>query len=298
MQELQRNQLQYVDSASFLRDQLLMYLPCLLIWITGLGWLWFHQAGKPYRFIAWAYVALILLLLLEHGKGYYSMGAYPPLFAFGALRLEAWMWQRRLFLRYVLLGHMILLGYFSVPLLLPFLPPPQLADYYARHRTAKLGLLKWEDGENHSLPQDFADMLSWKEMTAKTAHAYSLLDDAEKSHTLLFCDNYGQAGALNYYGPRYHLPAAYSDNASFLYWLPADFFRFDNILLLTDDRQELKHPFIHEFRQAILVDSVSNPYAREYGSFIILLKGPDSIFRKEFVEKIQEDLRKTAPRSR
>lgn len=316
MNELQRTQLQYVSPAAFLSDQLLMNLPYLFVWLSGLYAVSFTGAGKPYRFIGWAFVIVIILLTVTHGKGYYALGAYPILFAFGAAGLERWtamdpdrragrqgskgskgwpaMFTGRLLLRRIMLIVPLLLGRIFVTIALPFLPPPQLAAYYARTSIARSsGALHWEDLRDHPLPQDFADMLSWKEMTAKVAKAYDTLDSAEKSRTLLFCDNYGQAGAVNYYGPQYHLPPAYSDNASFLYWMPEDFYNYDIFLLVTDDRKEMQHAFIHEFASAELVDSITNPYAREYGSLIILLKGPSPVFRAAFREKIDKDKFKT-----
>jgi hypothetical protein len=293
MSELEKSQLQYVSPSDFVLDQFLMFLPCVVIWVTGLVSL---AIDRTYRFIAWSYVLVITLLLIAHGKAYYAVGAYPILFSFGALRTEARLQRRKYFLRFILAAGILLLGFLMVRILMPIVPPAQLADQYARSHVARFGVLRWEDGRDHPLPQDFADMLSWKEMTTKFARAYNLLDSSEKAHTLLFCDNYGQAGAVNYYGARYHLPPAYSNNASFLYWLPSDFYTFDNILLLTDDEHEMEHPFIHDFRQAILVDSITNPYARERGSLIILLKGPDSAFRKMFVEKIERDKKRAAPR--
>ena len=50
----------------------------------------------------------------------------------------------------------------------------------------------------------------------------------------------------------------------------------------------MEHPFIHEFASARLMDSITNPYAREYGSLILLLKGPSPTFRKAFVDKIDK----------
>jgi hypothetical protein len=293
MSELEKTQLQYVSPMSFVVNQFLLFLPCVVIWITGLISL---AVGRTYRFIAWSYVLVIVLLLIAHGKYYYAMGVYPILFAFGSLKIEDWMRGSRFALRFALTAVILVLCFFVVRIALPFLAPAQLADLYARRHVARLGVLKWEDGKDHPLPQDFADMLSWKEMTAKFARAYDLLDSNEKAHTLLFCDNYGQAGAVNYYGPQYHLPPAYSDNASFLYWLPENFYEFDNMVLLTDDPDEMAHPFIHDFRQAILVDSVTTPYARERGDLIILLKGPDSTFRRMFGKKIEMDKKKTSPK--
>ena len=94
------------------------------------------------------------------------------------------------------------------------------------------------------------------------AAAYHTPDSNEKKRIILFCDNYGQAGAVNYYACKYHLPEAFSDNASFLYWMP-DNLDFDNIVLLTDDEQEMQHAFIKNFTSAVLTDNVTSYNARE-----------------------------------
>lgn len=310
MNELQRTQLQYVPPSVFLTDQLAMNFPCVFIWLAGLYALAFTKRDKPYRFVAWAFAVVILLFVVAHGKGYYALGAYPILFAFGAVALERWtatmrsasgaaapLPRRRTWAvacRCLLLIFILGLGYYAVTVCLPFLPPAQLANFYANHSFAsKVGALRWEDMEDHPLPQDFSDMLGWKEMTAKVAKAYGTLDSTEKSQAFLFCDNYGEAGAVDYYGPRYHLPQVNSDNASFLYWLPADYDRFNVFVLVTDDQQEMQHAFIHEFVSAQLIDSITTPYSREYGTLIILLKGPSERFRAAFREKIEKDREKT-----
>ena len=294
MNELQRTQLQYVSPATFFTEQLLFNLACIYIWIHGLVFVGFSREGRPYRFIGWAFVMLLALLALGHAKGYYSLGVYPILFGFGAVRLERLTAKRLSFLRYVMVAGSVLGGYAFIMTGLPVMPPQQLAEHYANTGLArKAGALRWEDLKDHPLPQDFADMLSWKEMTRKVAAAYATLDAREKSQTLLFCDNYGQAGAVNYYGPQYGLPPAYSANASFIYWMPEDYYQYNTLLLVTDDQQEMEHPFIHEFASARLMDSVTNPYAREYGSLILLLKGPSPTFRKAFVDKIDKTRFKT-----
>ena len=96
------------------------------------------------------------------------------------------------------------------------------------------------------------------------------------------------AGAVNFYAQKYHLPMAYSDNASFLYWLP-DGIDFHNLILVTDDQDEMHKPFINDFKTAILNDSVTNTYARERGDFIITLKGADERFNSFFKDKIAKD---------
>ena len=254
----------------------------------GLLFVSFSRNAKQYRFIGWAYVFVIVLLLIGRGKGYYALGVYPILFAFGAYRLEKITAQRFRILRYVFILIIGFLGYLFVPVMLPIFEPKKLAAFYEKKDLKKTGLLKWEDLKNHPLPQDFADMLSWEEMTQKVSNAYNTLDSAEKKNTIIFCDNYGEAGAVNYFGRKYNLPEAYSDNASFLYWIPNNL-QFDNLVLVTDDKNEMQHPFIKNFVSAKVTDSITNYYARENGTLIIVLKKGNEDFKKMFIDKIAKD---------
>ena len=288
MKELHQFQLQYVKPSGFLTDQLLMNLPCVFVWIAGLYFGVCKEKGK-YRIFAWAYLMVILLLLYFQGKNYYSLGVYPVLFAFGAVQLERFAASHSVAWKYVFITIPFALGIYLAPLYLPLWKPEKLAAYYNARHIEKTGFLKWEDMENHPLPQDFADMLGWEEMAQKVSVVWSSLTEDEKKHTLLFCDNYGQAGALNFYARKYHLPEAYSDNASFLYWLPSGKTTIENVLLVTDDQNEMQHDFIHDFATAEVSDSIVNPYAREEGSLIIILKGANEKMKKMFHDKIQAD---------
>ncbi|MDP4285117.1 MAG: glycosyltransferase family 39 protein [Bacteroidota bacterium] len=288
MKELQRTQLKYINPVSFLADQLLMNLPCVFTWIAGLYFIVFKKAGQKYKSFAWAYLFVILLLLYFHGKNYYSLGIYPVLFAFGAFHLEQFVKSYSRIWKFVFIIIPFALGIPLIQLLLPVAKPESLAAYYKAVHVEKVGFLKWEDQKYHALPQDFGDMLGWKEMTQKTAQAYSTLTEEEKKNSIIFCDNYGEAGAVNFYSKKYHLPEAYSDNASFLYWLP-DSIHLVNVVMITDDKQEMEHSFIKDFSSAVLFDSVTNVYARERGTLIILLKGANEKMQEMFREKIKKD---------
>jgi len=282
IKELQHQQLEKVSQAGFLRDQLIFNLPCIFIWVFGLYWVSFTAAGKPYRFIGWAFVISMVIIVAGHGKGYYGMPAFPVLFGFGAVCLEGWTAGRFNYLRYALVAFSIILGCYFDTITLPFLPPKQLADYYKRNDIfRKLGFLRWEDQKDHLLPQDFADMLSWREMTAKVAKVYNGLDDAEKSAAIINCGgNYGEAAAVDYYGHLYHLPAPIGHGASYLNWSPLDFTKNNTFVMTTDDRGEIHADYLKEFQYAVVADSITNPYAREYGSYIMLWRNPSQKFRK------------------
>ena len=288
MNELQRTQLQYISPLQFLIDQLLMNLPCVFIWLAGLWYVSFLKNGKNYRFIGWAYFFVIVLFLIGHGKNYYALGVYPVLFAFGSVHLEAFTTVKRKSLRRALVIFPILSGIYFIPLSLPIFQPDKLARFYSKVNMAKTGFLKWEDLKDHPLPQDFSDMLGWEEMAQKVGKAYNLLSPQEKKDVFIFCNNYGMAGAVSYYAPKYHYPAAFSDNASFLYWLPLSK-NITNMILITDDPNEQQHDWAKGFQQIVKVDSVTSAYARERGDYIYLFRGADENFNHFFKEKIEKD---------
>ncbi|HZZ75277.1 MAG TPA: glycosyltransferase family 39 protein [Puia sp.] len=292
MHELASTQLQYLSPADFLKDQLLMFLPCCYIWITGFFYLLLNPKGRAYLFLCWAYLGVIAILLWFHGKNYYALGLYPVLFGFGSLAIEQWTIRSRFLLRYIFTGLTVLSGIYFIFIALPVMAPKKLAAFYEKTHAKGTGFLKWEDQRDHLLPQDFADMQGWDEMAQKTAAAFHSLDSVQQRNTFIFCDNYGMAGAINYYRKKYHLPEAYSDNASFLYWIP-DTLTFQNFILLESDPNEMQYPFIKDFSKATLTDSVTNPYARENGTAIVLLVGANEKFKKFFTDKIRSDQRKT-----
>ena len=290
MEELHQFQLKYVEPSGFLSDQILMHLPCVFIWIAGLYFVIFRERNK-YQIFAWAYFIVIVLLLYFQGKSYYALGAYPILFAFGAVQLERFATLHFTAWTFAFIAVPVVAGSFMIPLLLPVWKPQKLAQFYEKAHLEKTGLLKWEDLKNHPLPQDFADMLGWKEMAAKTAKAYSSLTEGEKKQTFIFADNYGQAGAINYYRKQYDLPTVHSANASFLYWMPENV-QVHNMILITDDENEMQRPFLKDFTTVILSDSITDKYAREKGSLILILKGANNKFNEMFSQKIKLEKQK------
>ncbi|MES1219806.1 MAG: hypothetical protein ABUT20_30175, partial [Bacteroidota bacterium] len=148
---------------------------------------------------------------------------------------------------------------------------------------------KWEDLKLHPLPQDFADMIGWKEMAQKTAGVYNSLTNEQKAKTLVFCRFYGSAGALNLYGKEMGLPEVYSDNASFLLWMP-DKYDIKNFILVGHDIPEKDDIVFQQFERMTVKDSVDIPLFRETGTKIMLFEnGNDSL--NTIVEKAVAQLK-------
>jgi hypothetical protein len=134
-------------------------------------------------------------------------------------------------------------------------------------------------------------MLGWRELTEKAAKVYHALDSAEQPQAVPDGDNYGEIAAMVYYGTEYRLPTPIGRSASFLLWTPPDFYESNTIVLTTDDRGQMQYDYIREFHFAAVMDSVTNPYAREYGSYIILLKGASEKFRQDWRDSYASKLR-------
>lgn len=277
MNELQQEQLQYIQASDFIISQFMMNFPCVYIWLIGLIFLIFSANSKPFRLIAWAWFIVITLLIILRGKDYYALGAYPVLFAFGAYQLEKvtlgkWKWAR-----YFILAFSLSFGLFSLPLIMPIAKPAQLAAYYQKTGLNKTGSFKWEDLQMHPLPQDFADMIGWKEMAIQAGAVYNSLPEGERKKTAVYCRGYFSAGALNYYRKEAGLPEVISDNASFLLWMP-DSVNINNLLLVGRSVPGKDDIVFQQFEKMTIADSVNMPLFRENGmKFILFQHANDSL---------------------
>lgn len=284
MNELQSTQLKYLDKSGFLKDQLLMLLPVVIVWLAGLIWVLRH---RDYRIVGLIYLSVILLLVVGRGKSYYSLGAYPMLLAAGAVAIERFS-SSRLWLRYTVTILVLALGLLLVPVLLPVWEPGKLAAAYKRHDLAKIGILKWEDRQDHDLPQDFADMLGWRELAERSERFYQSLPDSNKINTAIFCRNYGQAGALKYYATdKAFASHVISANGSFLLWIPERMW-FRNLILIAQEMPQQDDKIFSHFQSATVIDSVRNSYSRQYGDKVIYFQNAD----QDCLPLAQQGLRK------
>lgn len=286
MNELTNEQLQFIHYTDFLKSQIMMNLGSIFTVLAGLYFLIFSKKGKSFRAFGYAYFFVIILLLIFHGKDYYAMGLYPMLFAFGGYQLELATTFHFKWLRFVLILIPVSLGLYSLPLIMPMAKPDALASYYEWSHLKRPGDFKWEDHLEHPLPQDFADMFGWKEIAEKTANVYHQLSPEVQQHTMIYCNGYYTAGALNYYRKELNLPESYSTSASFLLWMP-DTFNIKNILLVNKDVSENESVF-KLFGKISVKDSISIPLFRENDTKIIFLEDAKPQANEYFTKAIQK----------
>ena len=206
---------------AFFSQETLAMLPLSLpIWLAGLWYLFFHREGKTYRALAWAWTIAAIVIVALSPRTYYLFPAYPLLFAAGGVAWERALTAPRLqWIKPVYATLMILMAALLAPTLLPLLPP----ETYIRY--AEATHLQQPRIETHNLgplPQLFADQFGWPEMAVTVAGVFDTLPPDVRAKTCIFTRNYGQAGAIDLFGPKYGLPQAISGHQSHFLWGPGN----------------------------------------------------------------------------
>jgi hypothetical protein len=234
------------DPAGFLLGQLGLIHPLgMLLALVGLAAYVVSPALRRFRVFAWAYLIILGVYLVQASKPYYLAPIYPLLLAAGAVTLERWTAEKSRWLRPAAFGLLLVGGAVAAPITLPLLSEEGYIRYADR-----LGIHP-ESGERHTmglLPQHFADMHGWPELTAAVARVYDSLPPAERARCGIFGQNYGEAGAIDLFGPRYGLPAALSAHNSYYLWGPRGY-TGECLIVLNDSAESLGRLF-GEVRQA------------------------------------------------
>ena len=207
-----------LPTVAFLKQQVMTLLPInALVWIAGLGFLLFDREGKRYRVVAATYLVFLAIMDALHGKDYYLAPIYPMLFAAGGV-----FWQKLVDahsgLRWMKVAFpivLLILGVIVYPIILPILPPDRIAPYM---QALGVGMPRTETHMESVLPQYFADEFGWPEMVAQVAEVYNKLPADERARTAILAGNYGSAGAIDFFGPRYGLPPSISAHQNYYYW--------------------------------------------------------------------------------
>jgi hypothetical protein len=169
---------------------------------------------KAARAAALAFAVTAAAIYANHGKDYYLYPAYPALFAAGAVaagRLSRWIlipWAALAFASTAAIA----------PLILPILDPDDLRRFIVRTGLAP------EPNElaavGAPITQIFSDQFGWREMVSATGGVFGALSEAECADAALFASNYGEAGALDFYGAAFGLPPASSGDNQYFFWGP------------------------------------------------------------------------------
>jgi hypothetical protein len=249
------------------RDIALAPLKYLADQATLIGWaavplvvlaLFYLFAGKGRHFavLAWGFVTMTALMVVLHGKGPYLAPLYPMMFAAGATMFEQ-ITESGLFrwLRGAYAVALIALSLIAAPLAFPILPAETFIQY-----TVKIGVEQphYENQAKGRMPQFYADMYGWEERVRMVASYYNALPLDERARTAILASNYGDAGAIDLFGPKYGLPKAISTHQNYWFWGPRQYTGESLILIGGGDLPMYQQ----ECRSFTLVGVPDNPYAR------------------------------------
>ncbi|WP_029273374.1 glycosyltransferase family 39 protein [Flavobacterium sp. KJJ] len=285
MKELAETQLVNVDRIGFLKEQILFFIGSIFVILSAFYALLFYKPFEKYKFFFGSIIFTLIVFIYFKAKAYYAIGLYPIYIAFGAVFLSDVLnsgWKKYLRPVFILIPILLFIPIYNLAF------PNKSPEYIVKHpeKYQKLGMLRWEDGKDHALPQDFADMLGWKELARKTDSVYSTLENPEK--TLILCDNYGQAGAINYYTKKGI--KAVSFNADYVNWFNLNIL-YKNLIRVKEfdeNNDEIKETSPY-FKTAKISGEITDKFAREYKTTIFVFTDAKININKRIEQEIKEE---------
>jgi 4-amino-4-deoxy-L-arabinose transferase-like glycosyltransferase len=260
-----------------IRDINLFNLP---VWLSGIYFFYAYREGR-FRALAWMYAAVFLVMVLAKAKVYYLAPIYPILLAGGAVFLESFF-EKRGWKRIKLVYPFLLVA--SAIAFLPFALPVLPVDQFVRYQHA-LGLTPHAEERSSvgELPQHYADEFGWEEMTATVAGVFKKLTPEEQSACVIYVRNYGEAGAIDFFGGKYGLPNALCGHNNYWLWGPGE--RTGDIAIIVGGSRDLQENFAdlnRVYEHVELAGTTNARYAMPYeiGKQIFICKGMKTTFQK------------------
>jgi 4-amino-4-deoxy-L-arabinose transferase-like glycosyltransferase len=248
------------NPVTFFSGLLLLMNPMAFpLWLTGF---WFLIARKEYRIIGYAVLVVLAILLVNvHSKPEYFASAMTVLLPAGAVQLEKLLEGK--YLRWIRLPYVICLtamGIILLPMTVDILP----VESFIRYQSA-LGQtpVSNEGLRLNSLPQHYADRFGWENMAKVTTQVYASLPDSDKQKCLIYGRNYGEAGAIDYYGREFGLPPAISQHNSYWYWSLEHLKQDLTLIVIGVSKDRLMRDFEDVEEVAIIKSEYSMPYEND-----------------------------------
>jgi Dolichyl-phosphate-mannose-protein mannosyltransferase len=264
----------------FFQQTLLVHPFTAPIWLTGLFALLFSARLKHYRLLGWCYLVCFTVFFVLHGKNYYLAPVYPMLLAAGAVAIESALDRngvrngqpesarpRRTWLKAAIVVILLADGAHLVPITVPVLSPETFLAY-TKTLPFKLPIMEHSHARA-ALPQWYADQFGWQEIVAETAQAWNRIPEAHRKDCAIFAQDYGQAGAIDFLGRRYGLPASLSGHQTWFLWGPRGY-SGNCMVVLDDSRERLGQLFDHV---EYVGTSADNPYAFEKQIDVYICRG-------------------------
>jgi hypothetical protein len=198
---------------AFLLDQFFLLNVVLApLWLCGIVAPFVGKRLESARMLSAAFVVTAVLVVATHGKDYYLAGAYPTMFAVGAVACtRLWPW-------FVALWAVIAAanGAVAMPFVLPLVPPARLAIMLDQMHFKPPAMEKACLGA--PLGCIFSLEFGWEEVAQRTSEVFASLSPADRDKAAILASTYGTAAAIDVYGKG--LPPALSGNNQYYFWGP------------------------------------------------------------------------------
>ena len=170
--------------------------------VVGVVWLWRRPRLRPLAIVP---AVVTLLFLAERGRSYYPLPGDTIAFAAGIVALGGWL-RAGSRVRYAAVGGLAALQLAALAVAAPLVLPVRSTASMVRAGT-------WKD-------TFYKDELGWPELADQTARAWRSLPAADRGDGVVLAANYGEASALERYGPSRGVPLVVSGHLSWQYWRP------------------------------------------------------------------------------
>jgi 4-amino-4-deoxy-L-arabinose transferase-like glycosyltransferase len=241
--------------------QVLLVGPLLApVWIAGLLRLFRDPAVRDFRFLAWSWVILAVVFMATGGKPYYLAGLLPALLGAGSVWVDDWLERGRQGVRKVVLAVAVALSAVAgVLIALPVLPAKDADPIVAMNG-------------------DVGETIGWPKFTRTVASVYD--EQRASEPVVLLTQNYGEAGAIDRYGPALGLPGAYSGHNAYGYWGPPSGGTGPVIAIGLDPADRAEH--LRDCRLAARIDNGLGIDNDERGTGVYVCAGPRRSWSSEW----------------
>lgn len=259
-------------TTSFLPDQVKLNVFVLPIAFCGLWFFFVSNAGRAFRILGFVYLVPLIAFIALKGRGYYLAPAYPVLFAGGSVWIDELLARSPAAARRTIwplavaavVTTSLILGAATLPL------APINSAWF--RRVVKIN-------------EDFVEEIGWPELVQTIAAVRDKLPETDRAHFGILAGNYGEAGAVNLYGPRFGLPQAISGTNSF--WLRGYGDPAPDALIVVGFSQKFVERYFAQYELAAHITNsagVSNEETRDHPDIFVCrrLKQPWSIFWPTF----------------
>ncbi len=254
---------------AFAIDQIALQNPAsLYLWLAGLWYFFMYRPASSFRLLGIVYATAFLVLLINgNTKAEYLSPAYGMLFAGGGVMVEhavtTMSWKPA---RAILAGLPVLAGLVLMPLVINVLP---IGSYIRYSQAIGVAPTTAENKQLAQLPQFYADMFGWEELAAAVVVVYEDLPVAERERCVIYTQNYGEAGAISFFGRRFGIPPVISGHNNYFLWGPGEHIVMNTVVVIVGGEKEDHMPLFESVEEvARTFSTYSMPYENNLPIFV------------------------------